>query len=172
MKTITKLTAALGALALVAGTASAGRIEGGDRSGFFVPINFDETHNFGSTSFIKSVLITVNDSFTGEVIPSVFILSDPAPVVAIDMVGGTPRTVESVELLDLPGIGRAVRWTFPDANLWSQGERLVFSFVADFVTPTTPTDYFANEEYTFVPTPGAAAMFAGVGVLGMARRRR
>jgi hypothetical protein len=169
MKTINKIAAAVGALALIAGTASAGRIEGGDRGvSSTLHIDVDINHNFGSSSFVKSLLITVLDPFTGEVNPAVTILSIPAPTVKV-FGTNVDRPVLSTELLELPE-GKAVRWTFADDSLWSQGERLVFGFDVSF--PFTALSYTIGEDYTFVPTPGAAAMFAGVGVLGMARRRR
>ncbi|MFM9957119.1 MAG: hypothetical protein ACKVZJ_03520 [Phycisphaerales bacterium] len=171
MKTTTKTLAAVGALALIAGSASAGRLDGGDgRSGFFVPISWEITHNFGSTSQVKSLLITVNDPFTGEVNPQVFILSDPTPSVTINTAGGLPRVVENTELLNLPGGGMAVRWTFADTNLWVQDEKLVFNFTADFIRPNVA--FLIGEDYTFVPTPGTAALLAGAGLMGASRRRR
>lgn len=171
MKTSTKILAAVGALAALAGTASAGRLDAdAGRSGLFLPINWEITHNFGSTSFVKSLLITVNDAFSGEVNPNVFILNDPFPVVTIDTAGGAARAVENTELLNLPGGGMAVRWTFADANLWSQGEKLVFSFTADFAQGSS--EHIIGEDYTFIPTPGAAALLAGAGLIVTSRRRR
>ncbi len=170
MKTSTKTLAAAGALALVAGTASAGRIEGDARSGFIVPIAWEITHNFGSTSMVKSLLITVNDPFTGDVNPNVSIMNDPFPIVTVNTVGGAPRAVDATEILNLPGGGMAVRWTFADSNLWVQGEKLVFQFTADLVSPTV--QYLIGEDYTFIPTPGSAALLAGAGVMGLSRRRR
>lgn len=169
MQNSTKTLAAVGALALIAGTASAGRIEGDARSGFFLPIAWEITHNFGSSSQVKSLLITVNDPFTGDVNPNVFIVNDPFPKVTVDSSGGALRAVDTTEILNLPGGGMAVRWTFADSNLWVQGEKLVFQFTADIISPNT--QYLIGEDYTFIPTPGSAALLAGAGLMGFSRRR-
>jgi len=169
MNTKIKIAGVALALALASGTASADWMNGG-RSGFVDTIHWEITHNFGSSSQVKSLLITLNDPSTGEVNPLFTIFSVPTPVVTIDTVGGLARAVENTEVLALPGGGSAVRWTFADSNLWVQGEKLVFTFDADLVSPTI--GYIVGEDYTFVPAPGAAAAFAGLGLLGASRRRR
>lgn len=160
MKTFTMIAGAA-ALALASGTASAGLITGTQH------IDWDINHNFGSTSFVKSLLITVNFPFEDGVNPAVTILGTPTPTLKVF---GTnlDRPVLATELLELPE-GKAVRWTFDDSNLWSQGEHLVFGFDVSF--PGTTLEYSIGEDYTFVPTPGAAGLMAA-GLLGAARRRR
>lgn len=161
MKTMTKIAGVALALAVASGTASAGLITGTQH------IDFDINHNFGSSSFVKSLLITVLDPFTGEVNPAVTILGTPAPTLKV-FGTNVDRPVLSTELLELPE-GKAVRWTFADDNLWSQGERLVFGFDVEF--PGQALEYTIGEDYTFVPTPGVAGLMAA-GLLGAARRRR
>jgi len=170
MKTTTKIAAVAGALALLAGSASAGHMNAGSRGDAFnLHIDFVVDHVFGSTSFVKSLLITVLDPFTGDINPDVSIMTLPEPTVKVFGTNDL-RPVLSTELLDVPG-GKAVRWTFADDNLFTQGEKLVFGFDAAFHQAQTP-DYLIGEDYTFVPTPGAAAAIAGLGVLGASRRRR
>lgn len=167
MKTFTMIAGAA-ALALASGTASAGLMDGGDRgNASSLHIDWTIDHTFGSTSQVKSLLITVLDPFTGDVNPTVTILAAPAPTVKVF---GTNvlRPVLSTELLELPE-GKAVRWTFDDSNLWVQGEKLTFGF--DVLFDGQVGDYLIGEDYTFVPTPGAAGLMAA-GLLGAARRRR
>lgn len=175
MKTLSKMILTAAALALAAGAASAGPMSGSGRGpdagatrGGPTQLHIDWTisHDVSSTSYIKSLLITILVPDTGEVNPDATILALPLPTVQMS---GNPRAVENTEVLVVPG-GNAVRWTFADDNLWSPGQTLVFGFDASF---NGSTDYLIGEDYTFtnVPTPGAATL-AGLGLLGFARRRR
>lgn len=174
MMTITKSVLAAAAVAFTAGAAVAGPINGtsrgpapAERGGPTVHIEWTITHDIASTSFIKSLLITVLDPFSGDVLPFGFIAGVPAPTATV---GGLARAIEMTEIIPLPD-ANAVRWTFADSDLWLPGETITFGF--DFTFPTANTDYLIGEDYTFttVPAPGASA-FAALGIAGLLRRRR
>lgn len=154
---------AAAALALAAGVASASPVSG-DRGGpttitLDYPISLDIT----STSFIKSVLLTVNDRATGDLISDAVILQNPAPSVTSN---GQPRAVEATEFLELGG-PNALRFTFANSALFAPGETIVFTFSFQL---NTNTDYLISDTLTFVPAPGFAGL-AGVAGLAAIRRR-